>query len=188
MMLVGAVAVAWRLEIWIADMTSGAVSWSSVRYEVGELFGPSGNEQTVYRVISIGSGLSDLIAPFAAMATVAMIPIQLTGLRTSLRRMANQPGMAAVFSGSITFAAIVAYVLIAIWRNGQSAAFTQVSVEHLMLLSPVLIGWSILVSWMTLLLGNRWHPNTSWVDRLGRGLGAFWLAAGILTVGLIIGP
>ena len=32
-------------------------------------------------------------------------------------------------------------------------------------------------AWLALALGGRWNPEPTWVDRMGRGLGVFWLAS-----------
>jgi hypothetical protein len=44
---------------------------------------------------------------------------------------------------------------------------------------PTLIGLAVSVSWMTMLVGRRWRAEPSWVDRLGRSLGVFWIMGGL---------
>jgi hypothetical protein len=38
------------------------------------------------------------------------------------------------------------------------------------------MGIGVLVAWLVLVLNNMWRPEPSWVDRLGRAMGAFWVA------------
>ena len=33
-------------------------------------------------------------------------------------------------------------------------------------------------SWLTLSLNRRWRPEPTWLDRLGRALGLYWIACG----------
>ena len=46
-------------------------------------------------------------------------------------------------------------------------------------------GWAVAVSWLTLALTGRWHPEPSWVDRWGRVLGWTWIFVGPLASLLI---
>ena len=53
--------------------------------------------------------------------------------------------------------------------------------EPLWLILPfVFFGPAVLVSWTTLLLGRRWRAESSWVDRLGRAVGVFWIVEGLI--------
>lgn len=42
---------------------------------------------------------------------------------------------------------------------------------------------SVLIVWCGLALSCRWKPQTTWIDRLGRFLGIFWVAMGITYFG-----
>ena len=44
-----------------------------------------------------------------------------------------------------------------------------------------MIGAAVASSWMLLLVSGQWRPERSWVDRAGRALGWFWIAALPLT-------
>jgi hypothetical protein len=37
-------------------------------------------------------------------------------------------------------------------------------------------GFSVAVAWLTLTLGGRWRPEPSWIDRMGRVLGFYFIA------------
>ena len=38
-------------------------------------------------------------------------------------------------------------------------------------------GLAVLVSWMTLFVGGRWRSEATWLDRLGRAMGLYWIMA-----------
>ena len=44
-----------------------------------------------------------------------------------------------------------------------------------------MIGTAIAASWILLLVSGQWRPERSWIDRAGRVLGWFWIAALPLT-------
>jgi hypothetical protein len=44
---------------------------------------------------------------------------------------------------------------------------------------PRVAGFVVAGSWIALFLAGRWRPERSWIDRLGRLIGWFWIAAAI---------
>jgi len=44
---------------------------------------------------------------------------------------------------------------------------------------PRLAGFVVSGAWIALALARRWRPERSWVDRLGRAIGVFWIAAAL---------
>jgi hypothetical protein len=49
-------------------------------------------------------------------------------------------------------------------------------------------GFAVAVAWATLALVGRWEPEASWVDRLGRALGAGWIAMAAFRACVLMGP
>jgi hypothetical protein len=45
------------------------------------------------------------------------------------------------------------------------------------LLLPPLTGFAVIGSWATLFLGGHWRAEPTWIDRVGRLLGAYWISA-----------
>ena len=43
-------------------------------------------------------------------------------------------------------------------------------------------GLAVAVAWLGLAASGRWRPQASWIDRLGRGLGATWIGITALTL------
>ena len=37
------------------------------------------------------------------------------------------------------------------------------------------VGFAIAACWLVLIVGRRWRPEPSWIDRCGRALGAYWI-------------
>jgi hypothetical protein len=44
---------------------------------------------------------------------------------------------------------------------------------------PRWAGFVVAGAWIALALAGRWRPERSWIDRLGRAIGVFWIAAAI---------
>ena len=120
-----------------------------------------------------------LMIPLAAMWTLALIPMRLLGPRPRFRRLARQPGLVAAGAASATFALIALVALVALLEAemGASTAFDSV-LDIAAYLVPMLVGWTVAVAWMTLLIGRRWRAESSWIDRLGRIAGVFWIVVG----------
>ena len=45
---------------------------------------------------------------------------------------------------------------------------------------PLIFPAAVAAAWLILALCGRWHPEPSWVDRAGRGLGLGWLVLFLL--------
>jgi hypothetical protein len=58
-------------------------------------------------------------------------------------------------------------------------------IELTTMYSPIIIGLAVLTSWTTLLVGCRWRAERSWIDRIGRMLGVYWIATGLAMLEII---
>jgi hypothetical protein len=124
------------------------------------------------------STIACLTMPLVAMWTLALIPIRLLGPRRSLRRLARQPGLMATSAVGVAtvFAALQYLIGVTVWGWEYSAG--MIGTEDTTAIVPALFGLAVLVSWMTLWVGRRWRAEPSWIDRLGRAFGAFWIVIG----------
>jgi hypothetical protein len=103
---------------------------------------------------------------------MALVLLRFLGPRPGLRQIARQPGAAACWAASVTVLARYAMAAISIPFAPQGAR---------MLLYGAVIGSSYLPGpavgavWLNLVLGRRWRPDPSWIDRAGRVVGVFWM-------------
>ncbi len=127
----------------------------------------------------LGALLTYLPVPVGAAWTVALIPLRLRRPRPPWRRLARQPGLAAASAATLALAPL-GLVLAWAWTVKGLAAFFAGDLElPLFLFGPTLVGAAVLGSWSTLVLGRRWRAERSWIDRLGRALGVYWIAMGL---------
>jgi hypothetical protein len=54
------------------------------------------------------------------------------------------------------------------------------SVAALRVVEPVPLAAAVAAIWSLLIFEQRWRPEPSWIDRAGRCLGIYWLAAGLV--------
>jgi hypothetical protein len=119
-----------------------------------------------------------LAGPVAGAWTLALIPLRLARPRPSLRRLARQPGWMAscAFALALVSGSVVVGLLMAV-IEGRSLTFL---LQELSPLVPLLVAPAIVAAWLALVLNRRWRPEPSWVDRAGRALGVYWIAASIV--------
>ncbi len=122
--------------------------------------------------------LSLLAMPVLASWTLTLIPLRLLAPRPRFRRLARQPGFAAAVAP--TMAAMFLTPPIAF---GEILSMNQSHWDPFLVIYPLVpasLGVSVVVAWSLLLLGRRWRAEPSWIDRLGRALGAIWILLGLL--------
>jgi hypothetical protein len=131
-----------------------------------------------------------LLVPMLAAWTLAILVARMIPPRPPLRRIALQPGatacgVAALVAAVETIgrAASLAYFehskgyLGATWN-----AFGFAAWFHTAVLLSILdtVGFGTVSTWVVLVLSRRLSPERSWIDRVGRVLGAFWVVAALL--------
>jgi hypothetical protein len=114
--------------------------------------------------------------PMAAVLTLAMLLLRLLPLRPDFRRLSRQPGFAACSAASIA-------ICIGGGLNYATTTATFVSGFETLGYTWVALfpkgsepGIAIAACWALLALGRQWRSERSWIDRLGRLLGVYWLA------------
>lgn len=174
MILVAATVVGFAFVGGIAAMTNGGLSWSSLYEEVAILMKGQAREGAFWRAIVIGAEAMTHFSPVVAMWGLALIPISLIGPRPRWRRMARQPGLTAVSAMALAVA-LIGMPCVVLGMAFGIEAYAYSSADGIWVISPMLIGMGVLTAWMTLLVGRRWRAERSWIDRLGRAIGAFWI-------------
>lgn len=157
------------------------------------------------------------LSSVAAPLTIAGLVIRARRPRPAWRRVALQPGTAAMIACAVVFAAQAAEAVAAlrapaveILSGYEVSAIRYNSTDSLVLIragSNGVIGhiepigcFGLLVTslatpcgpavaavWVVLAVAGRWRPERSWIDRLGRLLGVLWIAISALAV-LPVGP
>lgn len=121
--------------------------------------------------------------PLVSAWTFAMPALWMRGPRQPFHRLVLQPGLAACI------AAASALVLSAIFRiaevaaiavsQGQPISFGDMGIWAFLCLAfieqPSGVGITVAAVWSWLILGRRWRPQPTWIDRMGRVLGVYWL-------------
>jgi hypothetical protein len=120
-------------------------------------------------------------SPLLLTWTVALLVLHLRRPRPRLRRVFRRPG--AIACGVATLAFLLPTVLII--PLGVRARAEGSSVGDPFYLASIWVlgangGLGVLCGWLTLVLGGRWRPEPSWLDRAGRIVGAGWIAAYVL--------
>ena len=163
-----------------------AVAGPIIRLIIAQSFAPEANEDFPKLLLGLlGSGrfrefgfvMFILALPVAAAWTLALIPLRLKRPRPPWRHLARQPGWVAACSAVPGLVLLSAGV--GVLRGWGRSIFYVDNIElSLFTLATSLAGATVLGSWMTLILGRRWRAEPSWLDRLGRALGVYWLAMG----------
>jgi hypothetical protein len=132
--------------------------------------------------------------PVLAAWTLALVPLGLLKPRPRFRRLTRQPGLMAAISFA-TAAGLLAttylfFVIVTCLADSGSNLSTiiglMLSPVGVLFLLPVFFGVAISASWTTLILSRRWQAEPSWIDRMGRALGVFWIVFALASPFLLI--
>jgi hypothetical protein len=125
-----------------------------------------------------------LLFPFCWAWTLAILGLRFRHPRPRRHRLACLPGAVACWSAAIPL--VPGFVGCLLNWERQSAIFLTPGPTtwtfggydelHLLFL-PGCAGLAVLGSWTTLLLGRRWRAEPSWLDRIGRFLGIYWISS-----------
>jgi hypothetical protein len=140
----------------------------------------------------LGGPTQWLLASFALVLACLPIPaalgvgIGVSRLLTphpSRRRLACQPGFVACLANSFGVVVIAASLLvISVYKVDEVLRFQLPRAMLAKIHLPMIIGPGVICGWALLVIGKRWCPEPSWVDRAGRALGVFWISWFVLEV------
>lgn len=102
----------------------------------------------------------------------AVIGLRLRRPRPRWRRLGSQPGFVACVAMLVTLIPGLLWIATIYHRPGfrRPLGFEQAW--------GCVIEWAdsaVLGAWFALVVSRRWRPERSWIDRLGRILGLYWL-------------
>jgi hypothetical protein len=139
---------------------------------------------SLQRMPSASLGVSALVgSPWVVVVpTLALVPIRLRRPRPDRDHLWRQPGWVACFAVALTLAIgviqqFLSFVFFFIRRPGAvRGALLWSSFRELSLRLPQQAVFAVAAAWAVLALGGRWSPEKSWIDRLGRLSGLYWIA------------
>jgi len=129
--------------------------------------------------------IAERAAPFLpclAAWTGAFLVTRLRSPRPRRRRLLMQPGLVA--AGAALSILTIEWTLLtgSAWLDGRFNFMSPLRINAFVVNGVVLLahhaGWSVVVSWLTLVLIGHWHPERSWIDCWGRVLGCTWIIVG----------
>jgi hypothetical protein len=171
--------------IGLAGLRASVGDLREVREELSEslaaIAAPPNEGPTWSWAIYSGYGLVvTVLVPFCWAWTLAFLALRLRRPRPPWRRLACQPG--AIACGSAAFVLVPALVgLIFFWMFLPKVDFEserwQKCLGCFFILLPAMTGSTVLGAWGSLILGRRYRVEPSWIDRAGRLLGIYWIAA-----------
>ncbi len=178
MILVAAIAFACGITQGLSYATDGAFSWPAI-WEAAQS-APDG----LAKVVEISAVLLILALPFAGMLSLAVIPVRLMGPRPRCLRLARQPGTTAMWAAGLGIVLSAVQLGIAAWTGlGNLDVYQIMIATHSCISYP---GLAVLGAWASLLIARRWRSEKSWVDRMGRVLGFFWILVGVFVPIIIL--
>jgi hypothetical protein len=156
--------------------------WHNLTMQLGParvmvLGGPPWAEWTAEAIHLNGAILAMLATPTAVAWTLAVLALGLRAPRPGRRKLARRPGLVAGLAILPTLVAWGAFAL-GVWLVRGSF------VDKVPMVMAAPMGLSVLAAWLPLILGRRWRPEPTWTDRLGRLLGIYWIASGLILLGL----
>jgi hypothetical protein len=120
--------------------------------------------------------------------TLSVLLLRLRHPRPPRRHLARQPGAVACATAVlVAVAGALALLLVMVERHytrGAYVALTNAMVPRFLEAMAPYMGVGVLVAWLVLAMNSMWRPEPSWIDRLGRVMGAFWIA----TIPILVWP
>jgi len=158
---------------WGGRLTIFDITTLSAAFALGYIVALGLWEQHVPWPILCGSSV------VALPITWTLVALRVIGPRPSRRRRFDPPGLAACLAVS------AASLLNSWWAwdisfISPSAPHDVFSVAALRVVEPLPLAAAVAGIWSVLIFGRRWRPEPSWIDRAGRCLGIYWLAAGLV--------
>ncbi len=111
--------------------------------------------------------------------TWTLVALRAIGPRPRRRRRFAPPGLAACVAVSAA-SLLNGLCAVAIAAPKRSTAYDVFTAAVLRVVEPLPLAAAVFGVWAVLFFDRRWRPEPTWIDRLGRFLGLYWLAAGLI--------
>jgi hypothetical protein len=129
--------------------------------------------------------IAERVAPFLpclAAWTGAFLVTRLRSPRPRRRRLLSQPGLVGAVAALSILTIEGALLMGTAWLDGRFNFMGPARINDFVVNGAVLLahhaGWAVVVSWLTLVLIGRRHPERGWIDLWGRVLGCTWIIVG----------
>jgi hypothetical protein len=110
----------------------------------------------------------EFLPAFLTVGSVTVLALRLRRPRPPLPQLARQPGTIACALATALMGAVILAML---------ASHGRADLQPENLWGPAaLTGFAIALAWLVQRAKQRWHPEPSWIDRLGRVIGWGWIA------------
>lgn len=123
--------------------------------------------------------------PWLLCLSASLWPLRMARGAERFRRAARRPGLAVSYAAwaALAFALVrTAFEYRAEFGSTRFRDVGQVSPGEVVALRVVamkdFLGAAVVVTWFLIWRAGRWRPEPSWIDRLGRLLGDFWIVFG----------
>jgi hypothetical protein len=116
-----------------------------------------------------------VVTPSLAALSAACLGMTLRGRGEEHRRLVRRPGAMACLLATTVFgisAALAAVVRVSTWPENPGSIRLLLSV---IFFGAFHAGSAVWWGWLAMGVIGRWRPEPSWIDRLGRVLGAAWI-------------
>jgi hypothetical protein len=177
--------------------TAAGMAWMRSNYDWQFFFGTWGLFYRNGDVLQTGGYLIRFLWPFLLAWTLTVLVLRSRRPRPPRRLLMRQPGLVACCAATLgtmvcfwpSLVGVLAGVpLIDSVTRGPSRFWQESATGDG---AAEAIGLAVATAWLTLVLTRGWHPEPTWVDRLGRILGACWilllLVSGMLRTGFLLG-
>lgn len=124
-------------------------------------------------------GASMTLYPAMTSLTYATVVLGLRRPRPSFHRIFRRSGMiacAAATVGSLYVFLTWAPTLLQTWGGGNFAGMLY----NVWSMTSRQCGDTVIGAWVALALGGRWRSERTWIDRMGRTIGAIWIGVVVL--------
>jgi predicted permease len=131
-----------------------------------------------------GARIAGISAILACWSWAALY-LRIRRPRRDRRRWVARPGIAACTASALGTVLAGLFWLLQYGRYFALGDYPRDQLELAMIVSAIITGPAVTVSWLMIALSRRWRRETDWIGWLGRILGVGWMILFIL-MGLLI--